>query len=94
MSQTFDHAGVGKELSQFQDSSFMYPMRNLFRCKKSLLGRAETHSIVEDELLLPVFYSRGCREEEVTASIAQVLLHWTWSTRRCERLHTVPRRAA
>lgn len=86
--------GSFKELSWFRDRSFLYPMRNLFSARKVCSTVQKPTLLWKNELLLPVFDSRGCREEEVTASIVQVSFHWTWTARRCERLHTVPRRAA
>lgn len=63
-------AGIGEELSRFQDDSFHHPTKNP-RCSKNLPyqpARAEPTLPWVDELLLPVLDSRVCREEKVTAS--------------------------
>lgn len=61
--------GSVKELSWFQDCSFLYPMRNLFSVRKVCSAVQKPTLLWKDELLFLVFDSRRCREEEVTASI-------------------------
>lgn len=83
-----EHAGVLEELSQFHNHS----CSSSFRCSKACSTyRAESNSTVAPTSFCfrywpgPPSMSWG----EGYGLHHQLPFHWTWTTRRCERLHTV-----